>query len=116
MRNELTDAEWALLEPLLPQRQGQRGRPAKDHRLILNALLWLARTGAPWRDLPDYYGSWKTVYSRFRRWQLQGVWQQLLQELLRIAHNRGELDWQFHSLDSTIVRLHQHGAGARKRG
>jgi transposase len=73
-------------------------------------------TGAPWRDLPERYGSWKTVYSRFRRWSEQGIWDQVFNALITEAQRRGDLDWELHHIDSTIVRAHQHAAGARKRG
>ena len=115
-RDELTDAQWALIQPLLPPQRPRTGRPALDHRLIVNAILWLTRTGAPWRDLPERYGSWKTVYSRFRRWDQQGIWDQVFTALIAEAQRRGDLDWELHHIDSTIVRAHQHAAGARKRG
>jgi len=114
-RGELTDAQWELIQPLLPPQRPRTGRPALDHRLIVNAILWLTRTGAPWRDLPERYGSWKTVYSRFRRWSEQGIWEQLFAALLEEAQRCGDLDWDLHHIDSTIVRAHQHAAGARKR-
>ena len=115
-RGELTDAQWALIQPLLPPQRPRTGRPALDHRLIVNAILWLTRTGAPWRDLPERYGSWKTVYSRFRRWSKQGIWDQVFNALITEAHRRGDLDWELHHIDSTSVRAHQHAAGAQKRG
>ena len=112
-RGELTDAQWELIQPLLPPQRPRTGRPALDHRLIVNAILWLTRTGAPWRDLPpERYGSWKTVYSRFRRWSEQGIWNQVFEALLEEAQRRGDLDWDLHHIDSTIVRAHQHAAGA----
>ena len=92
-RGELTDAQWELIQPLLPPQRPRTGRPALDHRLIVNAILWLTRTGAPWRDLPERYGSWKTVYSRFRRWSEQGIWDQVFAALLEEAQRRGDLDW-----------------------
>ena len=105
-----------MIQPLLPPQRPRTGRPALDHRLIVNAILWLTRTGAPWRDLPERYGSWKTVYSRFRRWSKQGIWDQVFNALITEAHRRGDLDWELHHIDSTIVRAHQHAAGAQKRG
>jgi transposase len=112
-RGELTDAQWELIQPLLPPQRPRTGRPALDHRLIVNAILWLTSTGAPWRDLPERY---ETVYSRFRRWSEQGIWDQVFDALLEEAHRRGDLDWDLHHIDSTIVRAHQHAAGARKKG
>jgi transposase len=70
---ELTDAKWAALEPLLPPQRPPTGRPNNDHRQVVEAMVWLARTGAPWRDLPAHYGSWKTVASRFYRWRRDGI-------------------------------------------
>lgn len=112
-RHELTDEQWERLAPLLPPQKPHVGRPNKDHRLILNALLWLLATGAPWRDLPECYGSWKTVSSRFYRWRTAGIWQRILAALQQLADRLGELDWSVHFLDSTSVRAHQHAAGAR---
>ena len=112
-RHELTNDQWARLAPLLPKRTGPGRRP-KDHRLILNALYWLLRTGAPWRDLPERFGPWGTVYSRFRRWRLAGVWDQLLAALQAEADAAGRLDWSLHFVDGSVVRAHQHAAGAKK--
>jgi transposase len=113
-RHELTDAQWERLQPLLPPQKPHTGRPNKDHRLIINGLLWLLRTGAPWRDLPERYGSWKTVASRFYRWQRAEIWHHILQGLQREADAEGTLDWSLHHVDGTIVRAHQHAAGARR--
>jgi transposase len=115
-RHELSDEQWERLQPLLPPIKPWSGRPNLDHRQILNALLWLAKTGAPWRDLPERYGKWQTVYSRFRRWQRAGLWDRILQALQTEADARGELDWSRHFVDGTVVRAHQHAAGARKKG
>lgn len=90
------------------------GRPARDHRQIINGILWIQRTGAPWRDLPERYGPWRTVASRFYRWQKAGVWQRVLEALQQEADRQGELDWQIHYVDSTTIRAHQHAAGAKK--
>ncbi len=81
---------------------------------MLNGILWVLRTGAPWRDLPDRYGSWNSVYSRFRRWKAAGVWDRILAELQAQGDLRGELDWEIHFVDGSIVRAHQHAAGAKK--
>src|SRR5262249_13136071 len=115
-RYELTDAQWERLAPLLPPQKPHVGRPNKDHRLILNALLWLLATGAPWPDLPERYGSWKTVASRFYRWQAPGIWKHILTRLQQQSDATGQLDWSLHFVDGTIVRAHQHAAGARKGG
>jgi transposase len=113
-RHELTDAQWEQLKPLLPPQKPQTGRPAVDHRRILNGILWAIRTGAPWRDLPERYGPWPTVYSRFQRWRKAGIWDRLFAAVQQAADAAGELDWEVHYVDGTVVRAHQHAAGAKK--
>lgn len=115
-RHELTDDQWERLSPLLPPQRPSTGRPAKDHRTVLNGVLWILRTGAPWRDLPERYGSWKTVYSRFCRWQEAGIWERILIELQREAAHDDQIDGSITMIDSSSIRAHQHAAGARKRG
>jgi transposase len=112
---ELTDARWAKLAPLLPPQRPRMGRPPKDHRLIVEAIVWLDRTGAPWRDLPSQFGPWETVASRFYRWRRQGIWDRVLAALQADTDARGELDWLLHFVDGSVVRAHQHAAGARRR-
>jgi transposase len=92
-----------------------RGGRWRDHRQVINGILWRIRTGAPWRDVPERYGPWKTCYERFRAWAADGTWGRIKTELLADASRRGELDWDA-QIDSTIVRAHQHAAGARKKG
>jgi transposase len=111
-RHGLTDREWLRLAPLLPPRS-RKGRPPKDHRLILDALLWLGRTGAPWRDLPGSFGPWRTVATRFYRWTRSGLWERLLGELRRIADAAGGIDWEVHLVDGTSVRAHRCVAGGK---
>ena len=113
-RGDLTNAQWERLQPLLPPQKPKTGRPAVDHRRVLNGMLWILRTGAPWHDLPERYGPWRTVASRFYRWQKAGVFQQPFDTLKRQADATGQLDWDVHFIDSTIVRAHQHAAGAKK--
>ena len=110
-RHGLTDREWTHLEPLLPLRS-RRGRPPKGHRTIIEALLWLGKTGAPWRDLPERFGPWRTVATRFYRWTRSGLWDRLLAELRRIADAAGGIDWEVHMVDGTSVRAHRCAAGA----
>lgn len=110
-RHDLTEDEWALLEPLLPAQTPRRSRPWKDHRTVVNGVLWRTRTGSPWRDLPESYGRWKTVYNRHRRWSADGTWAGVLQELQRGCDADGD-DWVV-AIDSTVVRAHHHAAGAR---
>ena len=113
MRGELSDQEWERLLPLLPPQKPKTGRPAKDHRTVINAILWLLRTGAPWRDLSPAYGSWKMIYSRFCRWQKAGIWQEILKAIQQRADAEGKLNWDTHYVDSTTIRAHQHAAGAK---
>ena len=115
-RYELSDAQWARLEPLLPPEKPWTGRPNDDHRRILNGILWILNSGAPWRDLPRHYGPVGTVSSRFYRWRRSGVWQRVLEALQALADAQGQVGWELHFLDSTVVRAHQHAAGARKTG
>src|SRR5688572_25723223 len=113
-RHELSDAQWERLHLLLPPQRPATGRPAHDHRQIVNGVLWRLTTGVPWRDLPERYGPWQTVYSRFRRWQRAGVWDRLLAAVQAAGDAAGEVDWALHFLDGTTVRAHQHAAGAKK--
>ena len=113
-RHELTDDQWERLAPLLPPQRPRTGRPARDHRTILNGILWVLCTGAPWRDLPDRFGPWQTVYSRFRRWQEAGVWEQVLLALQTEAAFDGTLDDSLAMIDGTNVRAHQQAAGGKK--
>ena len=115
-RGDLTDQQWQRLEPLLPSEKPRTGRPNEDHRQILNGILWIHRTGAPWRDLPRRYGPMGTVSNRFYRWRKAGIWQRILSDLQAEADHRGEIDWNIHFVDATIVRAHQHAAGARRDG
>jgi transposase len=115
-RHELTDEQYARLAPLLPPERPRTGRPNKDHRTVLNGILYRLGTGVPWRDLPERYGPWQTVYSRFRRWQRAGVWARVLAALQADGDARGELDWSLHFLDGTTIRAHPHAAGAPKKG
>lgn len=112
-RGELTDKAWAVIEPLLPPNGG--GRRWRDHRQVINAILWKLRTGAPWRDLPERYGPWKTAHERLRKWTADGTWDTILQAAIVKDDAVGEVEWII-SIDSTVVRAHQHAAGARKKG
>ena len=112
-RHDLTDEQWALLEPLLPDRTPRRGGQWVDHRLVVGGVLWRTRTGCPWRDLPVQYGNWKTVYNRHRRWSGDGTWARVLQALRRDCDLGDGQPWTI-GVDSTVVRAHQHAAGARR--
>ena len=113
-RRELTDTQWKRLRPLLPPQKPRTGRPAKPHRPVVEGILWALRTGAPWRDLPERYGPWKTCYDRFVRWRQDGTWDRLLAHAQTKSDAVGELEWVV-SVDASSVRAHQHAAGARKR-
>ncbi len=112
-RGDLTDAQWASLQPLLPPQKPWTGRPNHDHRPVLNGILWVLRTGAPWRDLPDRYGKPSTVSTRFYRWRRGGIWDRIFAAVQRQADAAGALDWDAHYVDATVVRAHQHAAGAK---
>lgn len=116
VRLELTDAQWQRLEPLLPPEKPRTGRLSHSHRRVLNGILWINRTGAPWKDLPECYGRVGTVSSRFYRWRKARVWQRILEALQARADRNGRVDWSLHFIDSTVVCAHQHAAGARKAG
>src|SRR4028119_2483730 len=108
-RHDMSDREWTRLKLLLPKRR--TGRPPKDHRLVIDALLWLAKTGAPWRDLPERFGPWRTVATRFYRWTRSGLWERILAELRRMADAKGRIDWEGHMIDGRHARAHSGGAG-----
>jgi len=112
-RGDLNDAQWQKLHPLLPKK-ARTGRPAADHRVVIDGILWIHRTGAPWNDLPAHYGSRGTVSSRFYRWRSQGIWQEILNRLQQTADAADQIDWEVHFIDSTIIRAHQHAAGAKR--
>ncbi|MCX4469449.1 Transposase DDE domain protein [Micromonospora sp. MW-13] len=114
-RHDLTDAQWAVLEPALPASSG-KGRPPKwTKRQIIDGIRWRVRTGTPWRDVPGAYPPWQTLYDWFRRWQRDGTWAKILAELQTDADAAGRIDWTV-SVDSTVSRAHQHAAGARRDG
>jgi transposase len=110
----LTDDQWVQLEALLPAPATGPGRPPSDRRRVIDGILWRYRTGAPWRALPQEFGVWQTIYSRFRLWQQDGTWTRVLQQLQRDADARGEVDWDLHCIDATSIRAHQHAAGGKK--
>lgn len=112
-RGDLNDTQWAKLAPLLPSpRSGKAGRPPHSHRRMLNGMLWILRTGAPWRDLPRRYGRWSSVASRFYRWRHVGVIARVDEALKEQGDAAGQLEWSAHYVDGSVVRAHQHAAGA----
>lgn len=115
-RHDLTDDQWERLAPHLPPQRPETGRPAKDHRRVLNGILWRVRSGAAWRDIPPRYGNWQTLYSRFRRWREAGIWQRLLDGVQSDARDDEQLEETLALIDGSSVRAHQDAAGARKKG
>lgn len=114
-RGDLTNEQWEKLEPLLPKGK-KAGRPPKHtKRQLINGVRFRARTGVQWRDLPERYGPWQTVYGLFRRWQRDGTWKRILTQPQAQADADGLITWDV-SVDSTVARAHQHAAGARKKG
>jgi transposase len=105
-RHEIKDEDWERIRDLLPGKAGDPGVTAKDNRLFVNAVLWIAKTGAPWRDLPERFGNWNSVWKRFDRWSKKGVWERVF-----LALQDPDLEWLM--FDSTVVRAHQHAAGAK---
>ena len=106
-RHDISDETWALLEPHLPGRNGVWGGVAKDNRLFINAVFWILRTGAPWRDLPPDYGGWSNTHRRFIRWRDAGVWEKLLEILIDAP------DYEWLMIDASHCKVHPHAAGAR---
>ncbi len=107
VRLVLGDGQWARIAPHLPGKHGDPGRSGGDNRLFVEVVLWLARTGSPWRDLPDVFGNWNSVFVRFSRWSKDGVWDRLF------AATADDPDFEYIMIDSTIVRAHQHAAGKK---
>jgi transposase len=105
-RHEITDVQWERIKDRLPGKEGDPGVTAKDTRLFINAVLWIGKTGAPWRDLPERFGNWNSVWKRFDRWSRKGIWSGIMEAL-----QEPDLDWVV--LDSTVVRAHQHAAGKK---
>ncbi len=106
-RMVLRDDQWERIAPLLPGKVGDPGRSGADNRLFVEAVLWIARVGAPWRDLPKYFGNWNSVFQRFRRWAKGDVFDKIFDALSEDA------DFEYVIVDGTIVRVHQHGTGAK---
>ena len=107
---EITDEEWEQIKPYIPEEQaaGLRGRPSKDSRTMLNGIFWILRSGAAWRDLPERYGPWQTVYKRFVKWSEAGIFEKIFKDLAADA------DMQDISIDSICIKTHKSSAGAKK--
>ena len=109
-RTILTDEQWERIRPLLPAYRGPIGKQGRDHRLFIEAILHRYRTGMPWRDLPPQFGDFRVVHRRFSRWSQRGLWEQIF------AHLSQDADREYLMLDATLVRAHQHSAGAAQKG
>jgi len=107
IRTILNEQQWDRIAPQLPGKEGDPGATAHDNRLFVEAVLWIARTGAPWRDLPKEFGKWFTVYTRFWRWAQKGVWERVFLTL------SDDPDFEYVLIDATHIRVHQHGTGAK---
>ena len=115
VRGLMSDEEWAFFAPFVIETGPRRGRRPRDHRLVLDGVFWLARTGSAWRDLHDHFGKWGSVHRQFRRWTLSGLWDLMLEALNESGHESGVGQDSVQMIDSTIVRAHQHSAGAQKK-
>lgn len=115
-RSGISDKHWRKIKDFLTRTASNRGRPAKNDRAKFNGVLWILRTGAPWRDLPLRYGKWSTVYARFRTWSAHKAWNKILSYLRKKAGEAGELNWNAQQIDGTVIRVHQHAAGAKVWG
>jgi transposase len=114
-RRVISDETWAVVAPLLPSTTGKRGGQYREHRRVVEGIVHRFRTGCPWRDVPREYGPWQTLWKRHAAWSADGTWARILGELQAHADALGELDWVV-AVDSSIVRAHQHAAGARRTG
>ena len=112
VRGLMSDEEWAFFEPFVVEKGPRRGRRPRDHRRVLDGVFWIARTGTAWRDLHSHFGEWNSVYRQFRRWTLAGTWEVMLEALNEAGAGHGSVQM----IDSTIIRAHQHAAGALKNG
>ena len=113
-RHGLSDDQWNQIVDFLPPTGGV-GQPWKDHRTVVDGIVWILRTGSPWRDLPDEFGKWKTVYECFRRWTREGLWAQIVEALQVQRNDRGEIDWELFCVDGSVVRAHKAAAGGGKK-
>jgi transposase len=114
-RHEVTDQEWEFLDPLIPRSVAKTGRKPRDRRTLLNGIMWILRTGAPWRDLPERYGPWQTVYDHFRHWRSRGVYDKILAALHIRLDRDGNIDWDLWCIDGSNVRAARAAAGADKK-
>lgn len=114
-RHEVTDEQWKLLAPLVTTKPAPTGRPRRDARVMLNGILWILRTGAPWRDLPERFGPWQSVYEYFTAWRATGTYDRILETLQIRLDSEGKIDWNLFCVDGSIVRASRSAAGASKK-
>ena len=115
-RHELTDEQWELVKPVLPrQREGGPGRKPADPRKMLNGMMWILKTGAPWRDLPERLGPWQTVYHHFNEWRKQSIYDRIIEALLIRLDGNGQIDWDLWCVDGSSTRASRAAAGASKK-
>ncbi len=114
-RHELMDEQWALIESMVPLSNACTGRPPRDRRILLNGIFWILHTGAPWRDLPERFGPWQTVYHHFAKWRREGIFAEIIEALQITLDERGLIDWDLWCIDGANVRSSRAAAGAGKK-
>lgn len=114
-RYDLSESEWNMIEDIFPVNSDRRGRPWKEHRSMLNGIFWILRSGAPWRDLPERYGKWKTVYDRFMRYHRNGTLDKILDRLTLKLDEEGKIDWDLCSIDGTNIRANRSATAPVKK-
>ena len=114
-RHELTDEQWVLIEPFVPPSVARTGRPSRDRRTLINGTFWILHTGAPWRDLPERFGPWQTVYHHFAKWRREGLFAEIVDALQIRLDDRGLIDWDLWCIDGANVRAARAAAGADKK-
>ena len=116
-RHALSDEQWEIVKPFVVKKKKTKvGRPPVEHRMIMDGILWIVRTGAPWRDLPERFGPWKTVYHRFNEWSKDGTWDRVLEALQIRLDQEGRIDWDLWCVDGSNVRASRAAAGGGEKG
>ena len=111
---QLSDEQWEQIKEMFPA-NGQRGGQWKDHRLMVDAILWVLSDGGRWRNVPKRFGPWQTVYDRFNKWCREGFWDRILRRIQARKMNSGEIDWELFAIDGTVIRAHRSAAGAPEK-
>lgn len=114
-RHELSNEQWSIIADFFPAERG-KGRPYRNHRQMVNGLLWILHTGSPWRDLPERYGPWQTCYNRFNRWTQEGLIEKILSHLHMKLDENGQIDIELFCIDGSNIRAHSSAAGGGKKG